>query len=191
MDINNEIQRQIDLNDGSETRAISSTAERFKCTETRVSESLEWLIRNGYVKVVSPNEMNESERMFYQSDHCRILRNVSPFDEEKFLEKKEEEERTIGSLPNIDKFKLYVSKMEKEFESRHFFHGADYALNYEGNVVTISFENRPGFEIDFGIVSNLGYDESSNSIFYEQGNGRWTIELVYMSGKCNLIRHES
>lgn len=186
MDIRNEIQCEIDVNSGSEIRVIEGVKECCNCSDQCVREQINWLVKNGYVKIVKPSEMSESEKRYCQSDRCSILRNASSFDEIKFQEEKAKQKQIIGRLQAIDRFKAFVSKMEEEFCSGSFFNGRDYDINYRGNAAIITVEGQPIIEIDFEKTSDLAYNESDNSIFYKADNDYWIIKLFYMSGKCHL-----
>lgn len=187
MDIKKAIQMQIDVNSGSEKRVVYRVLEDFRASEKDVLENIEWLLKKGYIKKVALDDMEECERRYFESDSCSIIRNIVYYDEMEYYEKERQRREIEACLSNKEKFKLYFSRMEKEFERKTMFNDKNYTLNYGDNIVVISItdESRT-IKIDFKNIYNLTYEEPTNSIFYKYKEKYYTIELFYCWGKSNL-----
>lgn len=189
MDIKNEVQSQIVVNSGSEKRVINRTMERVRCSEKDVNEIIDWLLKKGFIKIVKDEDLTDCEKRYLNSDNCRILRNVTYYEEIKYFEDEAKRKEQEKVLPNKEKFATYFSRMEKEFEWKNFFNKKNYELKYGDNDVTIFIKDNDRIEsikIDFGITTDWFYDEPNNVIFYKSSDKRYQIELYYLWGNCNL-----
>ena len=192
MNIRNTIQRYIDEYGGSETRIIKNTMADHQCKESEISSSIDWLVKKGFIILVSKNDMTQFERNYYESDSCKIYRNLKRFDEMKFYEEERKRKEFEEKLPNKEKFKLYISRLEKEFDRKHFCNSKDYKISYLNNSAKIEMESDKNIiNIDFENIKNFIPDDNDESFIYNNENGYFTIELSYRWSKCYLLHYKS
>lgn len=90
------IMRYIDIYDGSEKRIIKRTVQshmhEFKKeidAINSVKSTLKWLVENGYIEIVSFQNMTDMQKRYYESDgFCSIYSIIKRFNESEYLKEK-------------------------------------------------------------------------------------------------------
>lgn len=192
MSIKNTIQHYISVYSGSKKRVINSTIQERKCKTVDVESNIDWLIKKDYIKRVSYSEMTDSEKTYYNSDLCEILRNIKIYDEIEYYKEQSKAYKEDEKLSNFEKFNQYFTRMENEFDRKNLTNGKNYLLEINDELATIKIvdENRE-ITIDFNNTSNWTYNEANNSIFYKKENSYFTIKLFYLWGKCCIEHYNS
>ncbi len=171
---------------------LKKTMADCQCSENDVYSAIKWLIKKGFIVLASMDVLTECERNFYESDSCNIYRNVKRFDEIKFFEDESKRKELEEKLPNIEKFKLYISRLEKEFDKKHFCNSKDYKISYSNNSVKIEMESDKNvIHIDLASIKTFIPDDNDESFIYNNGNDYFTIELSYRWNKCYLLHYKS
>ncbi|MBP3560655.1 MAG: hypothetical protein J6K49_08320 [Clostridia bacterium] len=95
MSIKETIMHYIDIYDGSEKRIIEKTAynhkNEFKNMEqaySSINKHIIWLIENKYIVRVNCDEMNESQKRYFESDCCTIYKIIKRYNEAEYLKEK-------------------------------------------------------------------------------------------------------
>lgn len=192
MGIRESIQSSITAYCGCEERIIKKTMSECGCSRKAVENNIDWLIKKGYCEYVDYADMKDGEKDFYNSDHCEILKTIKPYNEIEYLEEERKRKESEDKLTNIEKFKLYFSRMEKEFNRTEFCYEKCYSLEYGLNDVTVTVKDSGSerkIRVDFGVVSDIIFDESDNSIAYKTGNKYYTFSLRCIHTKGCLQHH--
>ncbi|MBQ6837855.1 MAG: hypothetical protein IJO44_03365 [Clostridia bacterium] len=95
MNIKETIMHYIDIYDGSEKRVIEKTIcshrnefENIEKAYSAVNNYIVWLIENKYIVRVNYNEMNESQKHYFESDCCTIYKIIKRYNEAEYLKEK-------------------------------------------------------------------------------------------------------